>query len=241
MTGCEQSMRRNRLSTSGYVMAVCLCALGAGGCAEMKTGLVGELLSFRRNVPDKANFQTPAERVEELKVLASQAPSKPPAEQEQVVASLAQSAPVESNAMIRAQIVHTLAVYPTVSAAVAIGSSLNDEDENVRLAACEALGSRPGEGTVQALAAALAGDADMDVRLAAARALGETHSTAAVGPLAAALADPDPAMQFRCVESLRQVTGKDFGNDVNLWLAYTRGEKVEPKPISVVERLRRLF
>ena len=81
---------------------------------------------------------------------------------------------------------------------------------------------------------------DADVRLAAAKALGETKNREAVAALGEALDDSDPAMQYRAVLSLKQVTGKDLGNDVNRWQQYVKGEPPEPTP-SLAERIRRLF
>jgi HEAT repeat protein len=91
------------------------------------------------------------------------------------------------------------------------------------------------------LAEALRNDVDGDVRLAAAGALGETKNPAAVAPLGEALADPDPAMQYRAVLSLKQTAGKDLGNSVERWQQYVKGElPAEPTP-SLADRFRRLF
>jgi hypothetical protein len=35
--------------------------------------------------------------------------------------------------------------------------------------------------------------------------------------LARALEDADPAVQYRAVASLKKVSGRDLGNDVNAW------------------------
>jgi hypothetical protein len=52
------------------------------------------------------------------------------------------------------------------------------------------------------------------------------------------LDDPDPAMQYRAVMSLRQVTGQNFGNDVARWKAYVKGEPPPAsKPVSIANRL----
>jgi HEAT repeat protein len=92
------------------------------------------------------------------------------------------------------------------------------------------------------LAEVLRRDPDIDVRLAAARSLGEIGDPAAVTALGAALDDTDPAMQVRAVASLREVTGKDFGADVNRWRQYVQGESPSPpEPVSFAERVRRLL
>jgi hypothetical protein len=81
-------------------------------------------------------------------------------------------------------------------------------------------------------------DADIDVRLAAARALGKLKNPASVSALGLALDDDNPAMQFRAMQSLKAVTGKQF-ETVKEWREYLHGEKTESP--SVWARLRRLF
>lgn len=60
-------------------------------------------------------------------------------------------------------------------------------------------------------------DAELDVRLSAIRTLGSLRDKAAIPTLAKALEDPDPAVQYRAVASLKQVSGRDLGDDVNAW------------------------
>jgi len=117
-------------------------------------------------------------------------------------------------------------------------AGLKDPDANVRVTACEALGRRKGPVAVEGLAETLKSDLDKDVRLAAVRALGETKDPAAREALGVALDDPDPAMQYRAVMSLRLVTGQNFGNDVARWKAYVKGEPAPAaKPVSIANRL----
>ena len=60
--------------------------------------------------------------------------------------------------------------------------------------------------------------------------------------LGAALEDRDPAMQYRAVQSLQAVTGQNFGNDVERWQQYVRGEVPKSRePTSLAERFRNVF
>ena len=52
---------------------------------------------------------------------------------------------------------------------------------------------------------------------------GRDEESGGRGPLGEALADADPAMQYRAVLSLKKVTGKDLGNDVDRWQQYVKG------------------
>ena len=72
--------------------------------------------------------------------------------------------------------------------------------------------------------------------------LSEAGDPASVGALGQALEDRDPAMQYAAVQSLRDVTDRDFGNDVSRWRQFVAGKQPEPpRSISVAERFRRLF
>jgi HEAT repeat protein len=114
---------------------------------------------------------------------------------------------------------------------------LNDKDAQVRLKAVEAWSQRPVGEAIPVLADTLASDTDIDIRLAATEALGKFRDPAAVRPLSVALEDTDPALQYRAVESLREITGREFGSDLDAWRRFARGEVVDspPEP-SLVDR-----
>jgi hypothetical protein len=60
--------------------------------------------------------------------------------------------------------------------------------------------------------------------------------------LAEALSDADPAIQYCVVGALKQISGKDYGTDVNLWRAYARGENpAPPEGPSIAQRIKKLF
>ena len=56
-----------------------------------------------------------------------------------------------------------------------------------------------------------------------------------------ALEDGDPALQRRAIASLRSVTGRDYGENVNLWREYLNGGDPQVETPSLVERFQRLF
>ena len=145
----------------------------------------------------------------------------------------------EADPLIRTEIVRAMGKCSTPVAAEMTHNALKDPDADVRVAACETLGRRGGPEAVAALCDALKIDLEPEVRMSAAKALGQTHDLKAVPALGGALSDEDPAMQYLAVQSLQQVSGKDFGNDVNLWKQYVKGES-PPEP-SLAERIKRLF
>jgi HEAT repeat protein len=163
------------------------------------------------------------------------------AERDRTAAQLAAAVETETDPLVRAQLMRTLGHFaaPQVVAALAVG--LEDGEADVRIAACEALGRIGDARSAELLSRSIAGDTDADVRLAALRAAASLDEPGIVAGIAVALDDPDPALQYRAIRSLEQVTGKYYGNDVGLWRQYAAGQApAEPSP-SVAERLRRLF
>jgi HEAT repeat protein len=111
----------------------------------------------------------------------------------------------------------------------------------VRVACCKALGRRGENVSVESLATALRSDEDIDVRLAATEALGQIKSRESIQALAVALDDRDPAMQYVGVESMKSITGQDYGPDVQTWRQVAAGQSPPPiTPPSVAERVRRM-
>jgi HEAT repeat protein len=119
--------------------------------------------------------------------------------------------------------------------------ALSDSAPTVRVAACRALGQIPAPEAQAALLEALNSDTDIDVRLAAADALKNFPNRQTIDGLAVALDDRDPALQYRAMQTLSEVTGQSLGNSVAAWRQYVQGGNVTPgEPASVAQRLRNL-
>jgi HEAT repeat protein len=225
----------------GRRILILLCGLAAvmaGGCADLD---LPTWVPFQGPVSDTLpGVVTPAERMAELRKLSENAASSSPEEKLRVSQRLVQSWQTEKDPIIRNEIIRALGRYPGPGVDGILKAALGDADTHVRVAACEAWGKHGDAAAVKLLSEALRSDVDSDVRLAAAKALGETKNGDAVAPLGDALNDADPAMQYRAVLSLKRVTGKDLGNDVNRWQQYVKGELPEQPP-SLAERIRRLF
>lgn len=221
-------------------LVVGLWAAGLSGCAGS-----GWMDSWSWPLASKTSdvvpgIPSPAERIALLREVGEK--NFAPEEQERIARELAAVYRQEDDPLIRAEIVRALARNQSEAAGEVLRTALNDSDRDVRMAGCKAWGHRRDEEAVSQLSRALGSDTDIDVRLAAAEALGATGQPGAVTALGQALEDRDPAMQYRAVASLREVSGKDFGNDVEQWREYVKGESPGPrKPVSVVERFRRMF
>ncbi len=226
----------------GRRLLIVLCGLAAvtgSGCADLD--FLPSWVPFQSAASDQLpGVVTPAERIADLRKLADKAANTSAEEKLRVSQQLVASIRTEKDPLIRDEIIRTLGRYPGPGVEAILKAALSDADTQVRVAACEAWGKHGDATAVKLLSEALRSDVDADVRLAAAKALGDTKNSEAVGPLGEALNDADPAMQYRAVLSLKRVTGKDLGNDVNRWQQYVKGE-VQETPPSMVERFRRLF
>jgi HEAT repeat protein len=224
-------------------LAVCSCLLLASGCAETAERASGSWARLwgKKTDEEVLNIKTPQDHLKELQELSKTGKKKTPEEQQRITAELANEIKHESDPLMRRQILRTLVAYPTPLSSSLLVAGLGDSDADVRRVACECLGKRGGKEAVQELSRVSTSDTETDVRIAAVRALGQTADASALPPLAEALADPNPAMQFRAQESLRAVSGHDFGNDVHAWREYAKSGKSDAPEPSLVERFRRTF
>jgi HEAT repeat protein len=192
---------------------------------------------FGKEEPDVVpGVVAPGERVAELQKLREEAGSASDEQKQQVTARLAGQMTQETDASLRAEIVRTLAVYPTDQGRRILRHALDDTDRQVRIAACEAWAKTREPEAVRLLGDVLTDDADIDVRLAAAKALGQVDHPDAAAALAPALADADPAMQYRATLSLRHATGKDLGT-VAAWRRHlNQAYTPDARPSAVAER-----
>ncbi len=146
----------------------------------------------------------------------------------------------EHDPRVRCSILEIAADFDTPAANAICEGGLRDPDPRVRMTACDVCGMR-GKEAIPLLASCMETDEEIDVRLRAVRALGETGNDAAIAVLAIALEDPDPAVQYRAVDSLRQVSGRDLGNDVNAWRAWAADPEARDTEPTMAETIRQIF
>ena len=147
----------------------------------------------------------------------------------------------EHDPRVRSKILETAAEYDTAAATAICTGAMQDPNEVVRIRACNVWAKRGGAEAVQLLATRFQTDADLDVRLRALKMLGELKDKQAIPVLARALEDGDPAVQYRAVASLKQVSGRDLGNDVNAWREWAADPEGHKAEWSIAEGFRRLF
>jgi hypothetical protein len=218
-------------------LASALLLLVVWGCAHQPNHS-GWKWPWSPEADDAVGITTPHKRIEAMRQLQAEAAKQSPDQRQRITDDLAKQIQGEQDPLVRRHIVRTMGYFNTQVAGAVIKAAANDSDSTVRIAACEAWGRRGGKDAAEALTGILSSDTDTDVRLAAARAIGQTHDNTAVGNLAEALTDPNPAIQFRIATSLKELSGKNYGTDVNRWRAYAKGENTEDPPVSVADRVK---
>jgi len=183
----------------------------------------------------------PLQRMQEIEVLAAKATAGSALEREQVTQELARRIQKEMDPIVRTKIMTALGSTQTPTAVAVLRAGVRDPDAGVRLACCAAWGKQGGREAIELLEGVIRSDKEVDVRLAAIAALGKLKDRSCIPALAPALEDSDIAVQFRAMESMKQISGRDYGHDVQKWREYAQGgQPVEP-PVSVADRIRNFF
>ncbi len=220
------------------IIVFAFLALLLPGCAELPPWV-----PFQGPTSDNLpGVITPAQKISQLRKLALKAAESDPQTKHRAALQLTSAIRSETDPLVRAEIVRTLGDYPDSAADGILKAALNDPDTDVRIAACQSWGKRGDAQAAGLLAPLLSSDVNQDVRLAAARALGKTKDQQAIIALGDALVDSDPAMQYRAVLSLKEITGADLGNNVDRWREYVKQEHPQPsQPASLADRMGKIF
>ncbi|MCA9124398.1 MAG: HEAT repeat domain-containing protein [Planctomycetaceae bacterium] len=177
----------------------------------------------------------------ELRAIRENPTGLSPDEQRQLIPTLADIVQNSTNTVLRAEATLTLAEFPASETIPTLQLAINDEDADVRIAACRAWGRRGGPEALDILTQTVSSDSDLDVRLAATTQLAKFRDQQSIEALAIALNDKDPALQHRAVQSLKSVSGQDYGDNVPAWRDFVEGRSPAlPEPPTIAERIRSL-
>lgn len=128
----------------------------------------------------------------------------------------------DPDATVRAACVRALGVHGGVDDVPLLVAHLEDTDRYVRWEAAEALRKIHSPSVVAPLVKSLGSDRDPDVRMAAAYALGQYTEMRVYQALVGALNDESFSVVRAAQESLKTLTGYDFGHDGSLWLLWSQ-------------------
>jgi hypothetical protein len=188
---------------------------------------------------DHTSFHTPSLRIDAVKQFATRADGTDSPDQREYTDQLARQIQIEPDPLVREAIVRATGEFRTPLAYQIIEAGLRDEAPQVRIACCQSLGTRAETSSVASLAGVVRDDEDQDVRLAAVEALGNIKDPTAIAAVSIALDDRDPAMQYVGVQSMKSITGKDYGGDVEAWRQVASGgSPPEPPAPSIAERIK---
>lgn len=186
---------------------------------------------------DRALGPTFTDRLAELDLLQRQLAGMPEAEQQRWTEQLSAIIQKDPSAEMRARAVATVAQLPSASAVTALNYASGDDIEKVRLAACSAWTLRGGEAARDMLMSLAETDESTSVRQAAIQGLSAFELNDVKSTLIQLLSDRSPAVQFQAAQSLKTLTGRDYGGDFEAWKQFMAGEEVpEPPQPSLAER-----
>jgi HEAT repeat protein len=231
--------RRRHRNTCAAMVLACATA-GCAGSNPWKTPRMPWDTSEAAAKTAEKYGPTADQRIETLSARAKEAKQTGGAAALAFTEEIANTMLAEHDPRVRADILTIAAEFDTPAALAICRGAMEDPADRVRLLACDVWGRRGGGEAVKLLAHRYETDAEIDVRLRAVRRLGEVKDKTAIPVLAKALEDGDPAIQYRAVAALKQVTGRDLGDDVNKWRAWVADPESEPE-WSIAEAFRRVF
>lgn len=225
------------------VLLLAVVAVGMTGCQD------GPLYALKAANPyyvwewrkDEKIGVTDHERRKQLTLLAETAGELPADKQEFWAEQLVKMIETDQSPEMRRLAVRAASQMDVPNALDMIEQGLDDASLKVRMEACQALGRREGEDASRMLVATVGTETDLDVKHAALEALAQQDNPIARDALKVALSDRNPATRHLVVDSLREMTGQDFGDDPEVWIAALNGQPVDESSPGFTDRIRDFF
>jgi HEAT repeat protein len=166
-----KTQQLTQLVRANSFCAACGVLIAAfSGCAGGQWSESAQALGIGTNAKN-AKMRTRADQIKELRELANVVSNASSDEQQRISHELARMIRGESDPLVRAQQMRTIAACNTQVASIVVAAGLRDPDARVRVAACEGLVRRGGSDKIGLLKESLSTDPDPEVRSAAARVL----------------------------------------------------------------------
>jgi len=233
-----------RLPSLLIAFVISLQALLVTGCQDgplYALKVANPYYSLKEWRAEKAYGETDHERWQELLRLSQTIDKLPTSEQQEWVKQFSGILENDESAEMRRLVVVSAGRLDSAESLSLIESGLKDPSTKVRMEACRSLGGRRGSDSVRLLASVFGSESNQDVKNAAVAALASFSDQIAVDSLRLALSDRNPATRAVAISSLRESTGKDYGDDPKEWIAALDGQPVEEEPVRFADRIMDLF
>ncbi len=221
-------------------IAVSIAVLSASGCHDgplYGLKVANPYYSLKQWKEDEKYGLTDHTRRKELAKLVDSLPNLPKQRQAYWLGHLEKIMEHDESAEMRRLAVQAAGKLNDPTADNIVRTGLKDESVKVRMACCATLGTRTDLEAALMLAETAGSTTDQDVRKAAYAALGKHKGSIATDALRLALEDRDPSTQAIAMKSLRTSTGKNYGNNPDVWIAALQGKSVKEQPVSIAERI----
>ena len=238
------SNRMSRVRRCVSIAAVVLVTISAAGCHDgplYGLKVLNPYYSVKQWKADEAYGITDHNRRKELEKLVGSIRHLPKQRQAYWLRSLKQIMEHDESADMRRLAVQAAGQLNDATADEIVRVGLKDDNVKVRMFCCQTLGERTDPEATRMLAEAAGTATDQDVRMAAFAALGKHRGTIATDSLKIALEDRDPAIRQVAMQSLRTTTGKNYGDDPNVWIAALQGKEVQEQPTRIADRIEDLI
>ncbi len=226
-----------------------LCVLGLASCT-LSGCQDGPLYALKTANPyysmgewkrDDAIGVTDHERRKQLALLAETIHRMPIKKQQFWAGHLNQMIENDESPEMRRLAVRAAGRLQDPSAMAILEKGLDDDSVKVRMEACHSLGRMTGDEAARTLAATVGTETSGDVRHAAIEALASHKNQIAIDSLKVALSDRNPATRDLAVQSLKGATGKNYGDDPQVWIAALDGKPTQQVETRFAERVRNFF
>lgn len=226
------------------LIVIGLASVGLGGCQDGPLYAMKEInpyFTMREWKRDEELGVTDHERRKQLARLSETIDELPADRQKFWAGHLEKMLENDESPEMRRLVIRAAGRLDDPSAMAMIEKGLDDSSVKVRMEACRVLGTKSSEEATRLLAATLGTDTSEDVKHSAMAALGTHKNQAAIDSLRLALTDRNPATRDLAIESLRGATGKNYGDDPEVWIAALDGTPTEEAPVRFADRVRNLF
>jgi hypothetical protein len=224
-----------QLNRKELLLMTSLLAIGfSAGCTD---GIFYKMKSmnpyFRKQWKQDQEIATSfTDRVEEMLYLQGQLPSYDSAKQQQWAEVLSGIIKNDPSPEARTLAVQTICLVPGEITVRALNIASTDDVEKVRLAACQSWKTIGGPAARDMLLTLASNQQETpSVRRAAIANLSLFDESEVRNTLARFLDDKSPAIQYQTALTLKQLTGRDYGGDLQAWRDYMSGQDV-PQPDS---------